>query len=130
MRLLNRRRKAVSSSHGQFVAHNTNKWFVSFDEPLRFREHPSICFSSSFFTRRVVSSSFELRLRQILSISSIKMIARGTLRDCENSSLMSFSLSPKYDESKSELDNEKKVQLASVETALAIVDFPVPKKKE
>jgi len=43
---------------------------------------------------------------------------------------MSFSLSPKYDESKSELDNEKKVQLASVETALAIVDFPVPKKKE
>ena len=58
----------------------------------------------------------------------MNMIARSTLRACPNNSLINFSLSPNQDERRSELDNEKNVQFASVETACAMVDFPVPNR--
>lgn len=92
-------------------------------------ENPSICFNNSFLIRRVVSSSLELRLRQILSISSMNMMARSTLRAWANNSLINFSLSPNHDDRRSELESEKNVQLASADTACAIVDFPVPNNK-
>ena len=58
--------------------------------------------------------------------SSMKTMEGAFSRASWNSCDTSFSLSPSHLETKSLLDTEKKVDSASVATAFARYDFPVP----
>mmetsp|Transcript_5440 Transcript_5440/g.14215 ORF Transcript_5440/g.14215 Transcript_5440/m.14215 type:complete len:244 (+) Transcript_5440:79-810(+) len=68
MRFSSRRSRALSNSHGRFVAHSTNAWSVLVC-------NPSICTSSSVFMRRDPSCSPPSpREPMIESISSMKTV--------------------------------------------------------
>mmetsp|Transcript_20418 Transcript_20418/g.50048 ORF Transcript_20418/g.50048 Transcript_20418/m.50048 type:complete len:283 (-) Transcript_20418:280-1128(-) len=89
---------------------------------------PSICTKNSVLTRRAESDSPSCRLPHKESTSSIKIMARlpGDSRAISNRFLTSFSDSPCHLEIKSALLTEKNVESASVATALAKKDLPVP----
>ena len=81
---------------------------------------------NSVFTRRDDSASPSERLPHNESISSMKMIEGFRSRAISNRFFTSFSLSPCHLEMRSDDDTEKNVESASVATALASSDFPVP----
>mmetsp|Transcript_11955 Transcript_11955/g.21720 ORF Transcript_11955/g.21720 Transcript_11955/m.21720 type:complete len:221 (-) Transcript_11955:192-854(-) len=120
-RFSKRRRIAASSSQGTFVAPRT-KTFPSFD-PI-----PSICTRNSVFILRDESLSPSVRLPQRESTSSINMIALppGDSRAISNKFLTKRSLSPCHLLTRSAEETAKKVELASVATAFAKYDLPVP----
>jgi hypothetical protein len=138
----NRRRMAGSSSHGTFVAPSTRipSWLFP---------TPCIWTRNSVLMRRVESLSPSVRLEQSESISSIKMMAGFFSRAISNKFLTSlfahrcssvrgrtaakktippthFSLSPCHLDTRLDDDTAKNVESASVATALARYDLPVP----
>mmetsp|Transcript_128596 Transcript_128596/g.191604 ORF Transcript_128596/g.191604 Transcript_128596/m.191604 type:complete len:262 (+) Transcript_128596:462-1247(+) len=120
-RFSNRRRIAASSSQGTLVAPSTSTCPSALPTP-------SICTKNSVFTRRAESLSPSDRLPQSESTSSIKMMALPPSDSLASSNRFrtSFSDSPCHLEIKSALLTEKNVESASVATALARYDFPVP----
>jgi hypothetical protein len=76
--------------------------------------------------RRAASDSPSPRALTSESTSSMNTIAGALARATAKSSLTSFSLSPIHLETRSDDETEKKVESASVATALARYDFPVP----
>mmetsp|Transcript_24543 Transcript_24543/g.50702 ORF Transcript_24543/g.50702 Transcript_24543/m.50702 type:complete len:214 (+) Transcript_24543:1013-1654(+) len=119
MRFSKRRRMAGSSSHGTLVAPSTNR-------PSIVLLTPCICTKNSVFMRRDDSDSPSERLPHIESISSINMIACSSARDSSNSVLTSFSDSPCHLDTRSDDEIAKNLASASVATALARYDLPVP----
>lgn len=87
---------------------------------------PFICTKNSVLTRRDASESPSPRVPHNESTSSIKIIAGLFSLAIWNSCLTNRSDSPIHFETKSEDETEKKVELASVATAFAKNDFPVP----
>jgi hypothetical protein len=90
--------------------------------------HSVHLYKKSVLTRRRLSLSPSLRLPHKLSTSSMKMMALpfSDSRAISNKFRTSRSLSPCHLEIKSALLTEKKVESASVATAFAKYDFPVP----
>mmetsp|Transcript_13118 Transcript_13118/g.32402 ORF Transcript_13118/g.32402 Transcript_13118/m.32402 type:complete len:261 (-) Transcript_13118:190-972(-) len=119
MRFSKRRRTALSSCHGMLVAASTSTPSWSLPTPF-------ICTRNSVFTRRALSLSCSLRAEHSESISSIKMMLGLFSRAISNSCRTSFSLSPSHLEMRSADDTAKNVESASVATALARYDLPVP----
>jgi hypothetical protein len=87
---------------------------------------PCICTRSSVLILLEASLSPSPRAPQSESTSSIKMMAGLESRAMLNNCLTRRSLSPIHLETRSEDDTLKNVELASVATALARYDFPVP----
>mmetsp|Transcript_1583 Transcript_1583/g.3723 ORF Transcript_1583/g.3723 Transcript_1583/m.3723 type:complete len:238 (-) Transcript_1583:259-972(-) len=110
---------AESRSHGQLVAPSMSIPVVSFPTPC-------IWTRNSVFILLLDSDSPSPREPHIESISSINT----TLGDCSLATVKRFftifSLSPCHFDTRSEEDREKKVESASVATALARWDLPVP----
>mmetsp|Transcript_29112 Transcript_29112/g.95031 ORF Transcript_29112/g.95031 Transcript_29112/m.95031 type:complete len:278 (+) Transcript_29112:536-1369(+) len=120
MRLSKRRRTAWSRLYGVLVAASTNTCFRSFPTPC-------ICTKISVLMRRAASLSPDSpRAPHSESISSMKMIDGACSLAIVNSWFTSRSDSPIHLDTRSELETEKKVDLASVATALARYDLPVP----
>mmetsp|Transcript_6330 Transcript_6330/g.9648 ORF Transcript_6330/g.9648 Transcript_6330/m.9648 type:complete len:259 (-) Transcript_6330:165-941(-) len=122
-RFSKRRRIAASNSHGTLVAPSTS---TSDLFPT-----PSICTKNSVLIRRAESDSPSLRLPVRESTSSMKMMDLPPLppddsRAISNKLRTRRSLSPCHLLTKSAEDTVKKVESASVATALAKNDFPVP----
>mmetsp|Transcript_4736 Transcript_4736/g.16654 ORF Transcript_4736/g.16654 Transcript_4736/m.16654 type:complete len:247 (-) Transcript_4736:192-932(-) len=120
MRFSKRRRMAGSSTQGMLEAPSTNTPVSSLVAT------PFICTRNSVLMRLADSLSWSLRALHSESISSIKMIAGFCSRAISNRLRTSFSLSPSHLETRSEEDTLKKVLFASVATALARKDLPVP----
>mmetsp|Transcript_82686 Transcript_82686/g.145928 ORF Transcript_82686/g.145928 Transcript_82686/m.145928 type:complete len:318 (-) Transcript_82686:607-1560(-) len=118
-RFSNRRRMAASISQGVLVAPSTRM-------PSCVLPTPCICTRNSVLMRRALSFSPELRDEQRESISSMKIIAGFFSRAISNKLRTSLSDSPCHLETRSEEETEKKVDAASVATALARYDLPVP----
>lgn len=111
---------AVSKHQGILVAPRTSTLSLSLPTPC-------ICTRNSVLTRRADSDSLSLRDEQSESTSSMKMILGFCARASSNKFFTSFSDSPSHLESRSDELTEKKVELlASVATALAKNDLPVP----
>mmetsp|Transcript_3165 Transcript_3165/g.4630 ORF Transcript_3165/g.4630 Transcript_3165/m.4630 type:complete len:255 (+) Transcript_3165:571-1335(+) len=87
---------------------------------------PFICTRNSVLMRRADSLSCDPLEPHNESTSSIKMMAGLDSRAISNKLRTNFSDSPNHFETRSALDTEKKVELASVATACAKYDFPVP----
>mmetsp|Transcript_15667 Transcript_15667/g.51284 ORF Transcript_15667/g.51284 Transcript_15667/m.51284 type:complete len:270 (-) Transcript_15667:160-969(-) len=119
MRFSKRRRIAASISHGTFVAPSTKR-------PSFAVATPCICTRTSVLMRRVASDSPSLLEPHILSISSMKIMARSTSLARVKSCFTSRSDSPCHLDTRSEEDTAKNWASASVATALARNDFPVP----
>mmetsp|Transcript_5634 Transcript_5634/g.11914 ORF Transcript_5634/g.11914 Transcript_5634/m.11914 type:complete len:319 (+) Transcript_5634:421-1377(+) len=118
-RFSKRRRMAASISHGVLVA-------PSMRTPVCFLPTPSICTRNSVLIRRAESFSPSDREPHKESISSMKMIAGVFSRAISNKLRTRRSLSPCHLETRSDEDTEKNVDWASVATALARYDLPVP----
>merc|ERR1712164_196434 len=110
---------AGSSSQGTFVAPRTNI-------PSCVLPTPCIWTKNSVLILRADSLSPSPRALHKESISSMKMIDGFFSRAKSNRFLISFSLSPCHLDTKSDEEMLKKVEFASVATALAKYDFPVP----
>ena len=119
MRFSKRRRIAGSSSQGMFVAPSTSRPSLRVDTPC-------ICTRNSVLMRRVASDSPSLRLPHMESISSMKMMACSSWRAISNKFLTRRSLSPCHLLTRSLDDTAKNCASASVATALARKDLPVP----
>mmetsp|Transcript_12141 Transcript_12141/g.21592 ORF Transcript_12141/g.21592 Transcript_12141/m.21592 type:complete len:261 (-) Transcript_12141:158-940(-) len=119
MRFSKRRRMAGSSSHGTLVAPSTSK-------PSIVLLTPCICTRNSVLMRREDSDSPSERLPHMESISSINMIACSSARESSNSVLTSFSDSPCHLDTRSDDEIAKNLASASVATAFARYDLPVP----
>eukprot|EP01139_Manchomonas_bermudensis_P020887 Amastigsp_a680174_25.p3 type:complete len:123 gc:universal Amastigsp_a680174_25:946-578(-) len=119
MRFSNRRRIAESSCHGMFVAPKTRMLSASLPTPF-------IWTRNSVLMRRADSDSLSDRAPHSESTSSTKMIARGSARAISKRLLTRRSDSPIHFETRSDDDTEKNLQSASVATALARYDLPVP----
>mmetsp|Transcript_13671 Transcript_13671/g.32959 ORF Transcript_13671/g.32959 Transcript_13671/m.32959 type:complete len:257 (+) Transcript_13671:881-1651(+) len=120
MRLSNRRRTAWSNWYGVLVAASTSTRPPSLPTPC-------ICTKISVLMRRLASlSPPSPREPHSASISSMKMMLGLWSRAIEKSWFTSFSLSPIHLDTRSEELILKKVESASVATALARKDFPVP----
>ena len=149
IRRSNRRRIALSSCHGIFVAPNTNTPLGSFPTPYpnQMRLEGGRCFAgglafiwtrNSVFTRREASLSPSPRVPQMASTSSMKIMeglfCLAIVNNCFTSLTIRLpvevrvyrSLSPIHLEIRSLELTEKKVEFASVATAFARNDFPVP----
>lgn len=88
---------------------------------------PCICTKNSVLIRLALSLSVSDREEHRESTSSIKMMLGLCCRASSNKFLTNFSDSPSHLETRSEEDTEKNVELlASVATAFARYDFPVP----
>eukprot|EP00659_Diplonema_papillatum_P016587 gene16586-biopygen16724 len=107
-----RRRIALSSCHGKFVAASTRT-------PESSLPTPCIWTKNSVFTRWADSLSFDPRAEQSESISSTKMIAGLFSRASRKRLRTSFSLSPTHFDMMSAEETEKKVVSDSVATAFA-----------
>mmetsp|Transcript_4290 Transcript_4290/g.5123 ORF Transcript_4290/g.5123 Transcript_4290/m.5123 type:complete len:210 (+) Transcript_4290:675-1304(+) len=112
---------AASNSQGTFVAPKTKT-------PPSFLPTPSICTKNSVLIRLAESDSPSVRLPHKESTSSMKIMARppGDSRANSNKLRTSRSDSPCHLETRSEEDTEKNVESASVATAFAKYDLPVP----
>lgn len=111
---------AESSTHGMLVAAKTKI-------PCWSLPTPCIWMRNSVLILLADSDSFSERVEQSESISSMKTIDGLCWRANSNKLRTSFSDSPSHFETKSEEETEKKVELlASVATALAKYDLPVP----
>mmetsp|Transcript_126276 Transcript_126276/g.188443 ORF Transcript_126276/g.188443 Transcript_126276/m.188443 type:complete len:253 (-) Transcript_126276:90-848(-) len=119
MRFSNRRRMAASMFQGKLVAARTST--PSCELPT-----PCICTRNSVLIRRALSLSLSDRALHNESISSRKMMAGLLSLANSNIPRTSFSLSPRYFETRSEEAIERKHESASVATALARYDLPVP----
>lgn len=111
---------AESRHQGIFVAPSTN--ILSFSVPT-----PCICTKNSVLTRLALSDSLSLRDEQSESTSSMNIILGLCVRANSNKFRTNFSLSPSHFDNKSAELTEKNVELfASVATAFAKYDLPVP----
>mmetsp|Transcript_20409 Transcript_20409/g.60851 ORF Transcript_20409/g.60851 Transcript_20409/m.60851 type:complete len:225 (+) Transcript_20409:569-1243(+) len=119
MRFSKRRRMAGSSSQGMFVAPSTSRPSVRVATPC-------ICTRNSVLMRRVASDSPSDREPHMESISSMKMMACSSLRAIWKRFFTRRSLSPCHLLTRSELETAKNCASASVATALARYDLPVP----
>mmetsp|Transcript_5117 Transcript_5117/g.18310 ORF Transcript_5117/g.18310 Transcript_5117/m.18310 type:complete len:274 (-) Transcript_5117:113-934(-) len=120
IRLSNRLRTAWSSWYGVFVAASTKTRPASLPTPC-------ICTRISVLIRRDASlSPPSPRAPHSASISSIKMIDGLRSLAIVKSWFTSFSDSPIHFETRSEEEMLKNVESASVATAFARKDFPVP----
>lgn len=127
-RFSSRRRSASSRSHGKLVAANsmTGGWLPPAGPALT----PSICTSSSLFTRRLASCSPAApRAVHSASISSMKMVAGAAARAMSNRQRTRRSDSPRYLLASVLLLTEKKVVPHSVATALASIVLPKQAEK-
>mmetsp|Transcript_11900 Transcript_11900/g.17856 ORF Transcript_11900/g.17856 Transcript_11900/m.17856 type:complete len:202 (+) Transcript_11900:508-1113(+) len=120
-RFSKRRRIAESSSQGTFVAPSTKT-------PLESFPTPSICTRNSVLILLAESLSPSDLDPHRESTSSMKIIALppGDSLAISKRFLTSFSLSPCHLLTRSEEETEKNVESASVATAFARYDFPVP----
>lgn len=111
---------AEHRTDGVFVAPSTRIPFKSFATPC-------ICTKNSVLMRRALSFSPSPRVPHNESTSSMKIIAGLFLRANSNSVLTSRSDSPwNFDTRSDELTERKHDAPASVATALARKDLPVP----
>lgn len=116
------RQRTVVAHHGELEVAKTNTWSLELLSP-------SIWISSSLFMRRLASFSLFARppLAPTSASSSSKNIVAGELcRAISNSTLTSFSDSPRHLLTSVDAVMLKKVVLHSVATALARSVFPVP----
>lgn len=94
---------------------------------LTFKNLPCICTRNSVLILLALSDSLSDLEEQSESTSSIKIILGLWALANSNRFLTNFSDSPNHFDTKSDDDTEKKVELlASVATALARYDLPVP----
>lgn len=101
--------------------------FIIINENSGNRTVPCIWTKNSVFIRLADSDSLSERDEHKESISSINMMLGLCWRANSNKFFTSFSDSPNHLETRSEDETEKNVELlASVATALAKYDFPVP----
>ncbi|EDZ68639.1 hypothetical protein AWRI1631_164190 [Saccharomyces cerevisiae AWRI1631] len=110
---------ALSSCHGIFVAPRTKTPWESFPTPF-------ICTNNSVLILLLASLSPSPLVPVSASTSSIKIIEGLFSLAIANNCLTSFSDSPIHLETKSLELTLKKVELASVATAFAKYDLPVP----
>mmetsp|Transcript_42512 Transcript_42512/g.51619 ORF Transcript_42512/g.51619 Transcript_42512/m.51619 type:complete len:255 (+) Transcript_42512:897-1661(+) len=119
IRLSNRLLTAWSSIYGILVAPNTSTLSLLFPTPC-------ICTRNSVLIRLAASLSLSPLALQRESNSSMKIIAGLFSRAIANRLLTIFSDSPIHLDTRVEEETEKNVESASVATAFARYDFPVP----
>eukprot|EP00732_Lithocolla_globosa_P004950 Lithocolla_globosa_v1_NODE_4800_length_1361_cov_23.837796.p2 type:complete len:138 gc:universal NODE_4800_length_1361_cov_23.837796:454-867(+) len=119
MRFSKRRRMALSNDQGMLVAPKTNTPAWSFPTPF-------IWIKNSVLILREASLSPSPRAPQTESISSIKIIAGLFSLAIWKRLFTNRSLSPIHFDTRSAADKDINMESASVATALARKDFPVP----
>merc|ERR1711871_1790118 len=119
MRFSKRLLMAGSRSQGMFVAPSTSN-------PSLADATPCICTRNSVLMRLVASDSPSLLDPHNESISSTKMIACSSSLAMLNRFFTSLSDSPCHFDTRSEEETAKNFASASVATALAKYDLPVP----
>ena len=112
-------RAGAPRAHGKFVAPSTNT-------PVSSLPTPCICTRNSVLIRRLASLSPSPLVPHSESTSSMNTIDGLFSRARVNSCLTRRSLSPIHLLTRSEEDTLKKVDFASVATAFAKNDLPVP----